>query len=607
MDLNELHFAQPLWFWTLLIIPVIWGLYFLFCHTEEPIHQLEKLIDKHLIPHLLVKGSLQKKRLWIPLSFWSMVMGCFVIALAGPRWDFRELNTFTRDQSLVILLDLSESMNAQDVLPSRLARAKQKIEDILNLSKGVKLGLIAFAADPHMIVPMTEDKETVRHFLSSLDTSLISVQGSKLTPALEMAETMLTRESGSNKALVIVSDGGFEDASAIRQAKKLAANGIVIHTIGVGTLQGAALKSSTGALLKKNGQTFVSKLEKDKFAEISKIGLGTYFDAEHHTDLTPILEKLTNQSTHQESLQTQRFWEERFYLFLLPILPFFLMWYRRGFIIALLLAALMPQRCDASLGDYFYNQEQKAACAYAEHDYKTACEDFQDPYRKGVAYYRLGDYKTAEELFRSSVRPEVAVDAKYNLGNALSLQNKLKEAISAYEEVLEIDPEHDRARENLEIVKKMLEEQEKKEEEQEKNEEKEKKEKKEEEEQDKKDKKDKQDKQDQDQDKENKQDEEQDTQQEKDKQDEQDRQDQDQDQDRDRDRDQDRDQDKENKQDEAPQEEAPASEGKKGRSQEDLDADLWLNQIENDPKPFLKNKFYLESKKLGTKKEVDPW
>jgi Ca-activated chloride channel family protein len=556
MNLSELHFSHPLWLWTLVIIPLIWALFFLYYGGSKRFHQLEKFIDKHLIPYLLSASQQKKKKFWIQPLLWSFVWTMVVVALAGPRWSFTEISTFSRTQSLAILLDLSESMNAKDILPSRLARAKQKIEDLLNFSKGVKIGLVVFAADPHMIVPLTEDKETIRHLLPSLDTDLIYVQGSKLTPALEMGVTMLENEPCSSKAIVVISDGGFDDASALQTVKKIAEKGVAIHTIGVGSLNGAPLKNREGSVIKKNGSMIISKLEKDKFSEISKIGHGRYFNADHSDEVSFIFQDLEKRSDVEEKThKTQRFWKEHFYLFVLPTLPFFLFWYRRGYIFSILLLSFIPSYSHASL---LLNQEQKANKAYELGDYKKANDLFQDPYKKGVASYRLGDYKTAEEMFRKSIRQEVASSAAYNLGNSLALQNKLEEAITVYENLLEKWPDHKEARENLEIVKQIAQEKKEKEEKEQS---------------------------------ENSSKEEEKSQKEEQSESEK---------------------SSENlNQKNKPDQEATKSDQEKerpiARSQEDLDADLWLDQIKNDSKSFLKKKFYLESKKNGTKQEVDPW
>ena len=194
--------------WSSIVIPLIGVIFLFFYRPQGHLQSLEKFIDSHLIPYLLVKKNKTERQNLRLKAFvlWGVAWGCLSFALAGPRWNFRETELFSNGQSLVILLDMSRSMNASDIKPSRLARAKQKIEDIPHLATGVKIGLIAFAADPHMITPITEDKETVRHLLNSLETDLMYVQGSKLSPALDMASAMLATEPGNDKAKALLSD-----------------------------------------------------------------------------------------------------------------------------------------------------------------------------------------------------------------------------------------------------------------------------------------------------------------------------------------------------------------------------------------------------------------
>ncbi|MGZ3732356.1 MAG: VWA domain-containing protein, partial [Parachlamydiaceae bacterium] len=578
-------------------------------------HQLEKFIDRHLLPYLLVPTT-KKKSLWKPLVLWSCVWTGLVLALAGPRWDYREMETFSRDQQLVILLDLSKSMTASDIPPSRLIRAKQKIEDLLKASQGTKIGLIAFAADPHMIAPITDDLKTIQHLLPSLDHDLVHVQGSRLSSALNMASTMFEAEPGNNKAILIISDGGFEDASAITTSKKLADRGIVIYTMGIGTAQGAPLKDLQGNVLKKNGAPVLSKLEKDKLYEISKIGNGRYLEADYTGQSeTYLLQDLEKRSELQLNISKKnRLWNEYFYLALFPILPIVLIWFRKGALIVfpwILLShsALM----DASLSDYFINPETHAKKIFDASEYEAAAQEFEDPYRKGVSYYKAGDFAKAEEMFRLSSRPEIASNAHYNLGNALALQEKLDEAIAAYEEVLKEWPDHTKAKENLEILKKLKEQQQNQESQEQK-------------------------KENQNQNSENQKD----SQQNQNSQEKQENHDSSSDQQKnDPNSSQKQQQDPSNQQEnqEAPpepqntsseQEEkakeeqteaqispteeeklekqsSDSSETEASLSQEDLDANLWLDQIKNEPKTFLKNKFYLESKRNGTTQGIDPW
>jgi Ca-activated chloride channel homolog len=598
MNFSEFHFAYPYCLLLILAIPLIGILFFLFYQTKTSNHHLEKFIDRHLLNHLLIHTSKNKSSPWKNLLLWSAVWLSLTLALAGPRWSFREIESFSRDQSLVILLDLSESMNAVDVKPSRLARAKQKIEDLMNLSKGVKIALIAFAADPHMITPLTDDKEMIRHLLPSLQTDLVYVQGSQLSSALEMASSLLENELGNNKAILVISDGGFEDTSAISTAKKISGMGVTIHAMGIGTPEGAPILDHQGNSIKTNGTAIISKIEKERLSEISRLGKGHYFEANYSNEVeTIILRELEKEAKAQViANKKNRLWDEHFYLFILPILPIVLWWFKRGYLFITLLILCFPifDIKAIDLQDYFQTSEESGKQAFDEGHYEIASNKFQDPYRRGVACYKAGNYVEAEKMFHDSIRADVASNAAYNLGNSLAQQEKLKEAITVYEELLKKWPDHTQAKDNLELVKKMLEEQKKN-----SNDEKS-------------DQQDKSDKEDQEESEKGGGNNDQKTEDQKtgDQKDNpsnnenpnekiekgQNQENGPQDEET---------QQKEIKEDEASQDNK--EESNKSRSQEDLDADLWLNQLSNDPKQFLKNKFYIESKKNETKKGIDPW
>lgn len=615
MDLDQLHFAHPLWLWLGGFIPLAAAAYFFFYRPQSDAARIEKHIDSHLLPYLLVSGANKKNSARKTLLLWSTVWLCLTMALAGPRWTYQEIETFSKDQSLVILLDLSESMNAADARPTRLVRAKQKIEDILAESKGVKVGLIAFAADPHMISPLTDDKDTVRHLLPSLTTNLVYVQGSRLSTAVDMASRMLNAEPGNNKSLLVISDGGFEDASAMTTVKNLAEKGVVIHAMGIGTVQGAPIQDHDGNVIKKNGVPLISKLEKEKLLEISRIGKGHYLEA-HHADESEkvILEDLGKRAAAQlEMGKKSRIWDDRFYLLLFPILPLILWWYRRGYIFALVIFSLSLSsfELEASGEAYFKNADQRGLEALEKGDYQSATELFQDSYRKGVACYKAGNFAEAEKLFGQSSREEVAMSAAYNLGNALVQQQKLEEAITAYEEVLRKWPEHTNAKENLELVRKMLEQQKQESSQSESPEKNNNEENHNENEENTQSQKSDGSKGSQDNNKKenqnNSQDEKPEQPAEADQQDLQKEQDK-------------SEQEKQeevaenatasNEQSNAQKPEQPEKERKEagvGKTQADIDADQWLNRVTNDPTKFMQNKFYLESKRNGTVEGIDPW
>lgn len=624
MEFSQFHFSEPLWLWVVATVPIVWLLYLFFYKSQASEHKLEKFIDPHLLKYLLVNPDQKKRSLWGALLLWSLVITSLAFAMAGPRWDFREVESFSRDQSLVILLDLSQSMEATDIKPSRLIRAKQKIEDLLNLSKGVKIGLIAYAADPHMITPLTDDIETIRHFAPYLGNDLVHIQGSRLKPALEMASSMLEAANGTNKAILAISDGGFEDASAINAAKQLADKGIPIYTLGVGTVEGAPIKDREGNFIKKGGALVLSKLEKEKMQEISAVSGGRYLEA-HFRDHAEevVLGELEKRAEAEEELShTTRFWDEHFYFWLFPVLPIILWWFRKGSLIAaLLLLTPWPNLTGAEVQQYFKNSEQRGIEALEQGDYESAINLLEDPYRKGIAYYKAGNYEQAEEQFRQSSRPEVASSAEYNLGNALAQQEKYQEAMKVYKEVINEWPEHTKAKENLETIKQILEQQQQNKQESNDSEQKEDKDGEQSNEGDKQPDEEKDDSSnqsngDEKNNDENRQSESDEESKSNDNEPKPPQEDENASDDAEQKPDEDNKPQQQNGEEEnagndtesqAPQNDEEGQIPPPAEGEEEVDADQWLNRLSNHPKNFMKNKFYIESKKMKTKETIEPW
>lgn len=648
MKFNYFHFENPFWLWGVLVIPIIWGLYKLLYRHGKAFQCLGTFIDAALLPHLLVAKEKGQRSLWKSLSLWSVLWILLMGALAGPRWNYRDIETFMPDQSLIILLDVSKSMDTEDIKPSRLGRARQKIEDILHLAQGVKIGLIAFAADPHMISPLTDDKETICHFLPSLTTDMVFVQGSKLLPALTMASHVLEAGQGNNKSILIISDGGFEDKSAIAMAHELAQKGIAIHTMGMGTEDGGPIRDSSGNFIKKQGNMVISKLETDKLRELSQVGKGLYLQAHYvDDDILALLNQIKARAKAEENVRHKiRHWKEHFYLLIFPLMVVLLFWFRRGFVFPILLFSLglsIQQAHALELQNYFKNSQQIGKEAFERGEYDIATQKFTDPYRQGVAQYKAGNFAEAENLFRQSARPEIANEAAYNLGNALAKQRKLEEAVAAYEKVLEKNPNNTKAKHNLEIVKKLLEKEKQEKEDQQKDsqhnkdndkenqgdqnkndstskaQQESKAQKKENNNKTSEDNPDKQpdkkgaesqEKSEQQRKEKNKGSSENIPEKQSDKTEAQPSQ-----QEKEQKAGEEEQDTKEPPKEDISERDIPQSQDeqkgsvkrKREKTQQDRDADEWLNRINNDPKSFLKNQFYIESRRNKTNEGVDPW
>ncbi len=616
MVYDSFHFETAPWLFGLALIPAVCLLYSLFHNKHADTKRLDGFIDAHLIQHLLLNRSARSRSVWKSVLLWSLLWSLLMVAMAGPRWDFREIEVYQPDQNLVILLDLSQSMNAEDVKPSRIVRAKQEIEDILRLAQGVKIALIAFAADPHMINPLTDDMGTIRHLLPSLDTDLIHTQGSRLSLAFDLAVSVLTSNPGGNNSMLVVSDGGFEDSGAIATASRIADKGIVIHTMGIGSTEGAPVKNAQGGFIKVNGNMVISRLEAEKLKEISRVGGGEYLQSHYSdTDGLAVLNQLAlSAKTAQVKQQKTRHWEERFYLLILPVMAILLFGFRKGFVflVFLLVFSLPVEQVNAvEIGNYFKNDQQLGKQALENEDYETAAEKFKDPYRQGVAQYRAGNFVEAERLFKQASRPEIAEDALYNLGNALARQHKYDDAIETYESLLDQNPTHEKAKHNLDLIKKLRSQQQADQDSPQKDDNKNKNSDDNQaqhdgetaDEKDKQSSKSETSSQDKEQrgdaatqgDEEDQKNDQQSSQSEADI------------------------QDKEQRGDTAAQgdeEDQKMTEGvmqdeegeeQSARSLEDLDADQWLNRLTNDPRAFLKNQFYLESQRRKTEEGSQPW
>jgi Ca-activated chloride channel family protein len=424
---------------------------------------LERFIDPHLLTHLLKNSNAPARNSWAALLLWVAAWLCGTVAMAGPRWNYTDQKTFRASQDLVIVLDLSQTMNAQDVKPSRVARARQEIQNILDMRRAEQVGLVAYAAVPHLVTPLTDDIRTIRNLLPALDTSLVTLQGDRLGPALAMAAAMLKAEPGDSKSILVISDGGFEEEDVAGLVR--AAGGAAIYTMGIGTTAGAPIPGPDGGRLRlANGEEAISHLQDRRLQMLATAGHGFYVEADYSDDDTRAIlgrvEALNGKA--QAGQDTVRVWDERFYIpaFLLALL--LLPWFRKGaaFLAMMSLASIFlagGQAQAATPAELFRNQDQQAKAAYDQGNYKAAMAKFHTTYRRGVAAYRAHAYAQAAALFKASLTQKGGdLNALYDLGNAQLMQYQPENAIRSYEEVLKQRPDDAPALHNLAIAREML-------------------------------------------------------------------------------------------------------------------------------------------------------
>lgn len=451
-----------------------------------------------------------------------VVAACTLLVLAatGPRWGFQWEEIHRRGIDLVVALDLSRSMRAEDVSPSRLERAKREILDLVDLMEGDRAGLVAFAGVAYVQIPLTLDYGVFHVFMDALDTDLVPVQGTDLGAALDAAVKAFDPKASTGKAVLLITDGEDNEGKGLEAAKRAKEAGVRVFTIGVGAGDGAPIPERDGAggfHKDRGGAMVLSRLDESGLQKIALETGGAYVrSVSGDMDLQEIYQQDIRRRMESRELSStrQKRWEERFQWPLGVAIGLLfaerwmsdrrrraggsaprgwprLRWPRLGrargrkgaeaavFALAVSLASAPARAADApftgkALRDAWRawltgeSAREKGEGDAASVAYGQAVEGFlgaqverpDEPrldYDLGAARYRAGHYPEAELAYdRASREPRLRPDALYNRGNAEFQQGKLEEAIATYEEALALRPEHADTKHNLEYARREL-------------------------------------------------------------------------------------------------------------------------------------------------------
>jgi Ca-activated chloride channel family protein len=328
MPETGLHFAQPLWLWGLLAIPLVIA----WLTISSPFRQRgeeDKYADAHLLTYLSGVSTTRVVSSRGLLLGWMLAWGMLSFAMAGPRWDFNQMNPFEPGADLVILLDISRSMDVTDANPSRLERARQEVQDLVNANPGISIGLVAFASIAHVITPVTEDRESLLRQLPALSTNLVQLQGSRLADAIDQARRLLAGQ-GDDVAhnILLISDGDFADRDLDEKVRSLYEEGIRFHVLAVGTVDGGPVPG----LLATNGEPVLSWLDETTLRQLAETGGGVFRMADYRDrDSRAVLKAVLSHARARQNTQVQTLvWNEYFYWLLIPAMLTLLYLYRPG-------------------------------------------------------------------------------------------------------------------------------------------------------------------------------------------------------------------------------------------------------------------------------------
>lgn len=274
-----MNFAHPLLLWTLLgLVPLLWLFFFIQQRYEG---RLQLLTRRDFQTLLLPVWALRKP--WLSWVLLLLGTACLIVALARPRYGFEWKDVKKHGADVMIVLDVSRSMNAGDINPSRLVRAKREIMDLLKVVHGDRVGIVLFAGVGFIQCPLTQDKEALALFLDQVDSDSIPLQGTSMGQAIRLGMQALqdgTESSSVGKAMILISDGEDQETDPILAAKAAAEQGIVIHTISVGG-QGAPIPMPEGGFLKDpSGGLVVSKPDELMLRQIADATQGHFLRSE---------------------------------------------------------------------------------------------------------------------------------------------------------------------------------------------------------------------------------------------------------------------------------------------------------------------------------------
>ena len=455
--MNELVFVRPLW---LAAIPaglaLVWWLRRRWLRSGS----WESIVDSELLPHLVVgAGTPRREWPWAVMGIAVVVAG---LALAGPAFQRLEQPVFRSLAARVVVLDVSRSMDARDLVPSRMVRARHKVSDLLRRSGDGRTGLVVFAGDAFVVAPLTRDADTLVHLLSAVDTSVIPVQGSRPDLGLAAARALLEKGRATVGEVILVTDG-VKGPRTRDTAETLAANGIRVSLLAVGTEEGAPVPLSEGGFLKSmSGEIVVPRVDMAALRAVAGAGQGRFStvtagDADVDWLLGARVDDPWRRALEEVDRTTDEWRDEGPWL-VLVLLPIAALAFRRGWLLVWPLAAAfalsfpVPEARAFEFADLWARRDQQAHRAIERGDTDRAVAVAPGHRWRGTALYRGARYDESAEAFAGGD----TADDHYNRGNALARAGDLRGALDAYRESLARNPAHEDAEHNREIVESLL-------------------------------------------------------------------------------------------------------------------------------------------------------
>ncbi|MBK8609872.1 MAG: VWA domain-containing protein [Chitinophagaceae bacterium] len=474
----DLRFQHIEYFIALAAIPLLLVMYLLVLRWKK--RTIRKIGDENLVREMIKNYSPHKYAVKFTLVLAAFLLG--VVALANLRSPKGVEKVNRNGIDVMIAIDVSKSMLARDIKPNRLERAKQALSKLIDKLSNDRVGIVVFAGRAYLQMPLTGDHSATKMYLSSASTDIVPTQGTVIADALDMCYASFNSKEKKYKAVVLISDGEDHDEGALKTAARMAEDGIVINTVGIGSPQGSVIidELTSQEKLDVNGNTVITRLNEEELRKIAEKGNGLYQLFTNTDELVTTLDaqlgSMDQRTVTEDSLVNYKHYFPYFLFLALILLVIELFVSERarqtftksiglaksGIVGVLLIAGcLLPIASSAQTDKEFIKKGNEA---YEKKDYEQAIANYQKVPEKAAtnttAQYNLGNALYRNKKNDEAVQAyELALSgaeskgdkskAYYNKGVVLQNNKKIPDCIEAYKNALKLNPEDEDARQNL--------------------------------------------------------------------------------------------------------------------------------------------------------------
>ena len=422
------RFEDPIYLWLLVLIPVLVLVRFISYRNQRK--RLRKFGDPSLLKELMPDVS----RFRPSVKFWVLLgaLALLIVMLARPQLGTKISHEKRVGIETIIALDISNSMLAEDIIPSRLDRSKMMVENLVDHFTNDKIGLIVFAGDAFVQLPITSDYVSAKMFLSSINPSMMATQGTDIARAIEMATHSFTQEEGIGKAIIVITDGEDHEGGALEAAEAAKDEGMRVYVLGVGSTNGAPIPiTGTGNYMTdRAGNTVMSALNEEMCKQVAQAGGGAYIHVENNSaaqqQLDSELDKLAKKET---STTVYSEFDEQFQAV--------------GILVLLLLIieiCILDRRNPLLKRVSLFGKRKVVAVVLVMLAMSASAQTDRQYIRQGNKLFRSGDYSNAEVSYRKAIEKNPKnPQAVYNLGNALMAQKKDSAAVAQFENATKLE------------------------------------------------------------------------------------------------------------------------------------------------------------------------